>query len=141
MVYDMLMVGIYAVLGVILMLIGHFLVDLAIPCNFPEEIKKGNEAVGYIMAGASIAIGVILKSAIMSPSVEVVEHNLVQGIGETLVYALIGIVLCIIGYLVMLVFNRKYNLNDEIGKGNKAAGIMIMGLFIGLGIIVSGAIY
>lgn len=41
----------------------------------------------------------------------------------------------------MLFFNKRYNLNDEISKGNRAAGIMIMGLFIGLGIVISGVIY
>lgn len=140
MLYDLMNVGIYSVVGVILMMAGNFLVDLAVPCDFPEEIKKGNEAVGYIMAGASIAIGIILKSAIMTISIESVEQSLAQGLLSTLIYAGIGILLCIIGYLLLLLFNRKYNLNDEIGKGNKAAGIMIYGLFIGLGIIISGVI-
>lgn len=141
MLYDILNVVIYSVLGVVLMMIGSFLVDAAIPCDFPDEIKKGNEAVGYIMAGASIAIGIIVKSAVMDPTVEAVTSELVAGVVGTVVYSAIGIVLCILGYLIMLLFNRKYNLNDEIGKGNKAAGIMIMGLFIGLGIIISGVIY
>ncbi|WP_410495319.1 DUF350 domain-containing protein [Cellulosilyticum sp. ST5] len=142
MLVDLLNVVIYSVIGVILMMIGCFLVDLAIPCDFPEEIKKGNQAVGFIMAGASIAIGIIVKSAVMSPAVAtVVEQTLLEGITGTLLYSAAGIILCILGYLIMLLFNRKYNLNDEIGKGNTAAGIMIMGMFIGLGIVISGVIY
>lgn len=142
MLVDLMNVAIYSVIGVILMIVGCFLVDLAIPCNFPEEIKKGNQAVGFIMAGASIAIGIIVKSAVMSPAATaVIEQTLVEGIIGTLLYSVAGIILCILGYLIMLLFNKKYNLNDEIGKGNTAAGIMIMGMFIGLGIVISGVIF
>ncbi len=144
MLVELINVAIYSVIGILLMMVGCFLVDLVIPCDFPEEIKKRNQAVGFIMAGASIAIGIIIKSAVMSPMIELsksVEEGLLDGIIGTLVYSASGIVLCVIGYLVMLLFNRKYNLNDEIGKGNTAAGIMIMGMFIGLGIVISGVIY
>ena len=41
----------------------------------------------------------------------------------------------------MNLFNTKYNLNKEIGEGNGAAGLMVMGMFIGLSIVISGAIY
>lgn len=144
MLVDLINVAIYSVIGILLMMLGCFFVDLVIPCNFPEEIKKRNQAVGFIMAGASIAIGIIIKSAVMSPSVDlskVTETGILDGIIGTLVYSVSGIVLCVMGYLVMLLFNRKYNLNEEIGKGNSAAGIMIMGMFIGLGIVISGVIY
>ena len=141
MLVEIMNVVIYSVLGIILMMIGSFLVDLIIPCDFPEEIKKRNEAVGYIMAGSSIAIGIILKSAVMEPAVEGVSQTLFEGITSTLLYSGIGVILCILGYLIMLFFNKRYNLNDEISKGNRAAGIMIMGLFIGLGIVISGVIY
>lgn len=140
MLYEIMNILIYAALGIVLMMIGSFLVDVIIPCDFPEEIKRGNEAVGYIMAGSSVAIGIILKSAVMEIQLAEVGQTLLEGVASTILYAVIGIVLCIMGYLVMQFFNRKYNLNDEIGKGNKAAGIMIMGLFIGLGIVVSGVI-
>lgn len=54
MLAEILNVTIYSVVGIILMIFGTFLIDLIIPCNFPEEIKKRNVAVGYIVAGASI---------------------------------------------------------------------------------------
>ena len=41
----------------------------------------------------------------------------------------------------MKVFNKKYDLNKEIGEGNPAAGIMVMGMFIGLALLISGVIY
>jgi Domain of Unknown Function (DUF350). len=48
--HELVSVSIYSVLGVFLMLLGSFLVDLVIPCSFPEEIKKGNTAIGWISA-------------------------------------------------------------------------------------------
>lgn len=138
---EILNVGFYSILGIVLMLFGTFLVDLVIPCNFPEEIKKRNVAVGYIMAGASIAVGVILKSAIISPATDVMESGILEGALSSVLYFALGMVFCILGYVVINVFHRRYNLNKEIGDGNPAAGIMVCGLFIGLGILISGVIY
>lgn len=141
MVVDFLNIVIYSAIGLLLMVLGSFLVDLAIPCDFPEEIKKGNQAVAYIMTGAYVATSIIIRNAVIDPTAAVVEKGLVSGVIGTVIYAVVGIILCILGYFVMLLLNRKYNLNEEVGKGNTAAGIMIMGLFVGLGIIISGVIY
>ena len=45
-----------------------------------------------------------------------------------------------LGYLATKLINRKYELNEEIGKGNTAAGIMVSGIFIGIAILISGVI-
>lgn len=138
---DIINVAIYSVLGIILMMVGNFLIDLIIPCHFPTEIKKGNKAVGWLSAGSFIGIGVILRSAIMSPTTEAVEESLLNGIVGSVLYFAVGIVFFIIGYLVVNAFNKKYNLNDEIGNGNVAAGIMVFGIFVGLALVISGVIY
>lgn len=132
---------IYCGLGIVLMVLGTYLVDLAIPCHFPTEIKNKNVAVGYIVSGIYIGVGVILKSAITSPYVAETTMTLLQGVTGTVIYFLIGIVTCIIGYFAILFLNKKYDLNKEIGEGNPAAGLMVMGLFIGLSIVISGVIY
>lgn len=139
--YDVLNIGIYSVLGIVLMLLGNFLIDLIVPCHFPTEIKRGNKAVGWLSAGSFIGIGIILRSAIMSPAAEAVEENLITGIASTAIYFIIGIVFFMIGYVVVGLFNKKYNLNEEIGKGNMAAGTMVFGIFIGLALVISGVIY
>ncbi|MBS6504072.1 MAG: DUF350 domain-containing protein [Clostridium sp.] len=132
---------IYSCLGIILMMAGTFIVDLIVPCHFPTEIKNGNQSVGYITAGSSIAVGIILKGAVISPSTIEITQGLLEGVGSTILYFFIGIIFCIIGYLVMKVFNKKYDLNKEITNGNPAAGLMVMGMFIGLAILISGVIY
>lgn len=138
---DIISTVIYSCLGIVLMMVGTFLIDLVIPCDFPTEIKKKNVAVGYITAGASIAVGIVLKSAVMSPVTSAVSQTLIEGIGSTILYFIVGILFCMLGYLLMKVFNKKYDLNKEIGEGNPAAGLMVMGMFIGLAILISGVIY
>ena len=58
---------------------------------------------------------------------------------EIIIYFVIGMVFCLIGYFI-LSKNKKYNLNKEIDEGNKAAGIMVSGLFIAIAIVMSGAL-
>jgi putative membrane protein len=137
---DLLNVSIYSIIGIILMQVAVWGVDLVIPCSFPEEIKKKNNAVGFLMAGVYIGIGLIMRSVIASPAAEAADTGLVVGLVGTLVYFFIGVIFCILGYLAMNLIHRKYNLNKEIGDGNQAAGIMVAGLFIGIAAIVSGVV-
>lgn len=137
---ELVSIAVYCVLGIGLMLLGTFVVDLAIPCDFPTEIKKKNVAVGCVMAGVSIGIGTVIKAAIMSPTVEAIEETLASGVLSTVYYYAIGLVFCVLGYLLLNLINRKYDLNQEIGDGNPAAGIMVAGMFIGLCTIISGVI-
>lgn len=139
--FDILGVLIYSVLGIVLMLVGNFLIDLIVPCHFPTEIKRGNKAVGWLSAGSFIGIGTILRSAIMSPTTEAAEETLIQGIAGSALYFAVGIICFMIGYLAVSIFNKQYNLNEEIGKGNMAAGTMVFGIFVGLALVISGAIY
>lgn len=140
--WDLLNVAIYSCLGIILMMAGNFLIDLIIPCSFPEEIKKGNQAVGFVSAGTFVGIGMLLKAAIYSPAGldEAVKETLAGGLLNSVLYFAAGILFFMLGYLVIRFFNKQYNLNDEIGSGNTAAGIMVAGIFIGLAILISGVI-
>lgn len=58
---------------------------------------------------------------------------------EAVLYVAVGIVFCLIGYKI-LAANKNYDLNYEIDNHNKAAGIMVAGLFIAIAIIMSGAL-
>ncbi|MFR2694446.1 MAG: DUF350 domain-containing protein [Enterocloster bolteae] len=79
---EFITIMVYCVLGTALMLFGTFVVDLVIPCEFPAEIKKGNVAVGSVMAGISVGIGIIIRAAVMSPSGTAVHESLLTGIAS-----------------------------------------------------------
>lgn len=139
--FDIIDIAVYSALGILLMMFGNYLIDLIIPCHFPTEIKKGNTAVGWLSAGSFIGIGIILRAAIMSPAAEAVHETLLSGLINSALYFVIGILFFVIGYLVVNAMNKQYNLNEEIGKGNQAAGLMVFGIFVGLAFIISGVIF
>lgn len=55
----------YGGLGLILMLVGMFVFDLAVPYNFNSELKEKNVAAGFIIAGIFISIAIIIRTVIM----------------------------------------------------------------------------
>lgn len=139
--FDILDVAFYSVIGIIFMVLGNFLIDLIVPCHFPTEIKKGNQAVGWLSAGSFMGVGIILRSAIISPTTETVKETLLTGVINSALYFIVGIVFFILGYFTINLLNKRYNLNEEIHKGNTAAGIMVFGIFIGLATVISGVIF
>ncbi len=138
--YDILDVAIYSMLGIILMMVGNFVIDLLVPCHFPTEIKNGNQAVGWLCAGSFIGIGMIMRAAILSPAAVSAEESILSGITSSVFYFVLGTIFFVLGYFIVDWFNKKYNLNEEIGKGNVAAGIMVFGIFVGLALVISGVI-
>ena len=140
-VIDLAEAALYSCIGIVLMALGNFLIDLIIPCSFPEEIKKGNKAVGFVSAGTNISVGVILRAAVASPEAEdALDAALATGIVSSILYFVAGILFFMLGYIVIDKINRQYRLSEEIGKGNTAAGIMVAGIFIGLSAVISGVI-
>ena len=57
---------VYFLIGLIMMMLGYWLIDLVIPVDFPSEINKGNKAVGWVSAGIYAGLGFVIRSAIIS---------------------------------------------------------------------------
>ncbi len=55
----------YGGMGLILMLVGMFIFDLAVPYNFNQELKEKNVASGFIIAGLFISVAIIIRTVIM----------------------------------------------------------------------------
>jgi len=56
---------IYAVLGVVLMFIAYRVIDRMTPeVNFPEELKKGNVAVGIFVAAIFLSVAIVVAGAL-----------------------------------------------------------------------------
>lgn len=130
---------VYLLVGLVVMMIGYFIIDLLIPVDFPKEIREGNKAVGWVSAGIYAALGFIIRSAIIS--FEISDHQeILEGVISTAMYAGLGIAAMIIGYFLVDLVNRKFNFGNELKEKNEAAGIMIFGIFMGVAFIVSGVI-
>ena len=91
---------VYLGVGLVMMMLGYFIIDLIIPVDFPQEINDGNKAVGWVSAGIYAALGFVIRSAIISNTITE-ESELLQGTIETVVYALIGIIAMILGYFLV----------------------------------------
>ena len=48
---------VYLGVGLVMMMLGYFIIDLVIPVDFPQEIREGNKAVGWVSAGIYAASG------------------------------------------------------------------------------------
>lgn len=130
---------VYLLVGLAVMMIGFLLIDLIIPLDFPKEIQEGNKAVGWVAAGIYTGLGFIIRSAIISFEASK-GVDLLQGVIETLIYSLVGIIAFGVGYFAVDIVNKKFNFNVELKNKNEAAGIMIFGIFLGVAFIVSGVI-
>lgn len=131
---------VYGAVGIVTMLIGYAIIDFVIPCDFPKEIKEGNKAIGWVSTGIYIGLGSIIKSALQTFKTDDVPLKLIYGIIDSLFFSTAGIIFFIIAYFVVDLLNKKYNFNEELKAKNEAIGIMIMGIFIGMALIISGVI-
>ena len=130
---------VYLCIGLIMMMLGYFIIDLIIPVDFPQEIREGNKAVGWVSAGIYAGLGFVIRSAIITTDIgEATE--LLQGVIDTAVFAAIGIVAFIVAYFIIDILNKKFNFNVALKEKNEAAGILVFGIFLGIAFIVSGVI-
>ncbi len=130
---------VYLGVGLVMMMLGYFIIDLLIPVDFPQEINDGNKAVGWVSAGIYAALGYVIRAAIISNSMAE-DASLLQGVAETAIYGVIGVLALVLGYFLVDIVNRKFNFNEALKEKNEAAGIMVLGIFLGVAFIVSGVI-
>lgn len=130
---------VYLCLGLIIMMIGYWVIDLCIPVDFPLEIREGNKAVGWVSAGIYASLGFVIRAAIISNTVTE-SMELLAGMLDTAIFAAVGIVSLILAYFIVDIVNKKFNFNVALKERNEAAGIMVFGIFMGIAFIVSGVI-
>ena len=138
---DLMLTVFYAAFGILLMILANIVIDFFIPSDFAEEIRRGNRAVAWLSAGSFIGIGEILRAVILSPAYDAPAQDFVQGVLASAVYAAIGILFFVIGFFFINAWHRKYALAEEITRGNTAAGILVFGIFVGLSLVISGAVH
>ena len=128
-VNDLIFVGSYAVLGIILLNISRLINDKLILHKFQnktELVDDQNEGTGAVVAGSFIASGLVVAGAI---------HGEGGGMGTAIAFF-------VAGQLALILFSKVYNLitpydiHDEIEKDNVAAGVAFGGTLIALGVIL-----
>ncbi|MBU5466562.1 DUF350 domain-containing protein [Virgibacillus sp. MSJ-26] len=95
-----------------------------------EQIKNGNLAVAMATGGKLFGIMNIFRFSF--------QHNdtLLQSIG----WSTLGFILLLTGYLIFEFLTPTMKIDDEIGDGNKAVGLMSMIISVGLSYVVGANI-
>lgn len=57
---------VWALYAIVLMFLSYKIMDMVTPYNFAHEIKEKNPAIGAVIGGIFIAVGIIIKTAIIS---------------------------------------------------------------------------
>lgn len=130
----------YGVISIFLLVLGFYLLDLVIPCDFQKEIfEEKNNAVGALVGGLFTAMGLIIRSAVIGGGTHQAE-SLQEGVFFTLVYSGVGLVLFLGSYMSLTLLLRRYDLNKHIDEHNAAAGAAVGGFFVAIALVVSGVI-
>lgn len=135
---EILSILLFGVLAAALMRLSLWINDRAILYSFPIEkelVEDRNAGTGFVVAGSSIATGLMLRGVMTGFST-----SLWTGLRDVAIYFLVGQVILIAGGWVYARF-AGYDVHGEIGdKNNVAAGISFGGYLAALGYIASVAL-
>ncbi|GGN58246.1 MULTISPECIES: DUF350 domain-containing protein [Oceanobacillus] len=95
-----------------------------------EEIRKGNLAVAMATGGKIFGIATIFRYSI--------EHN--DSLLQTIGWGTFGFVLLLTGYFVFEFLLPTIKVDEEIGKGNVAVGLLSMIFSIGIAFVIGASI-
>ncbi|GGJ84449.1 UPF0719 transmembrane protein YshE [Lentibacillus kapialis] len=95
-----------------------------------HEIKDGNLAVAMATGGKIFGIATIFRYSI--------EHN--DTLFESIGWGVFGFVLLLFGYFIFEFMTPSINTDEEIGKGNKAIGLISMLISAGLAFVIGASI-
>ncbi|MHC9541230.1 MAG: DUF350 domain-containing protein [Vulcanimicrobiota bacterium] len=114
----------------VVVLLGTFIFSLATRIKIWDEINKGNMAVALSAGGIILGIANIMRFAISSCS----------SVIEALKWGGIGTVALLVVYFAFELLTLKLNVNEEIGKGNNAVGLISLVLSVAFSYIIGASI-
>jgi putative membrane protein len=120
---------IFAFSGIALMFLGLVVFDRLVSFKLFAEAESGNEAVGWFIAGFLISTGIVLGDAF--------RHSV--GLLQGLAYATLGILLNYLGYFLWEWLTPTWSLKEAIHRGSNAAGKILFGLFVAIGLVIAGS--
>lgn len=121
---------IFALTGLGIMFLGLVGFNLLLPFKIFAEIEKGNEAVGWLVAGFLISTGIVLAESF--------RHN--AGLLQSVLFAVIGILLNYLGYFLWEWLTPKWDLGKAMSDRSVAVGKILFGKSVAIGLIISGAL-
>lgn len=115
--------------GLALMFVGLLIFDWIVPFKLFAEIEGGNEAVGWMAAGFLISAGIVLGQAF--------RYNVAWT--EAMVDGALGVALNYLAYYLWEWLTPKWSLTQSLKNGSTAAGKVLFGIFVAIGLIIAGS--
>jgi uncharacterized membrane protein YjfL (UPF0719 family) len=126
----------YAAVGVILLIVGFYVIDLATPGKLSEVIRNERNPNATLLAtSAMAAIGLIVAASIWSSG-----GRLAEGLAGTAVFGLVGIV---VQTLAMLLFDRVVGISvrDLVKEPELQPGARLLAVtHVAIGLITAVAV-
>jgi len=125
----------YAVLGVILMLLGFYAVDLTTPGPLNRQVREGRPNAVLITAAGMVGISFIVVVSIYQSS-----GTLLDGLLSTLIFGVIGVVAQVLGARLLewvTGIDMGATLAAEVIR---AQGWLVAAVHVALGLVVATAI-
>ncbi len=129
---DLFWFGVYGIVLMLLLIGASFVNDQLIVTRIDNAaaLRSGNVAVGLIEAGSLIATGLIAQGSFSGAGGGLLSSLVFFALGQLALIAFVW------GYQTIM----RYDLIDEIRKGNSAAGLMLSGLMVAFGIVLSKSV-
>lgn len=125
----------YAVIGLLLMLIGFYAIDFTTPGKLSGLVRAGRPNAVVITAAGMLSMALIVVVAI-----SVARYDLAAGVITALVYGLIGIVVQVLA-VRLLEWSTRIDVAETISSEKfSPASIMVAAAHLALGLVVAVAI-
>ncbi|WP_197319433.1 DUF350 domain-containing protein [Saccharomonospora sp. NB11] len=125
----------YAIVGLVLMLIGFYAIDLSTPGKLSELVRAGKPNAVVITASGLVSMAFIVVVAIWASA-----SDLLEGLITSLVYGLVGIVAQVLAVRT-LEFVTKIDVRSTIeNEKYTAASFIVAAAHLALGLVVAVAI-
>jgi uncharacterized membrane protein YjfL (UPF0719 family) len=128
-------IALYAVVGVVLMLIGFYAIDFTTPGKLSELVRTGKPNAVIVTASGMLSMAFIIVVAIVNSA-----NDLSAGLIQSLVYGLVGIVAQVLA-VRLLAWTTRIEVADTIQAEVFAPGsVVVAAVHVALGLVVAVAI-
>ncbi|MFC4005083.1 DUF350 domain-containing protein [Prauserella oleivorans] len=128
-------IALYAIVGLLLMLLGFYAIDLTTPGKLSELVRRGLPNAVIITASGMVSMAFIVVIAIWTSSADLTE-----GLITSLVYGLIGIIVQVAA-VRMLEWVTRIDVRSTVESDKFApASFVVAAAHVALGLVVAVAI-
>jgi uncharacterized membrane protein YjfL (UPF0719 family) len=128
-------IALYAVVGVILMLIGFYAIDFTTPGKLSELVRTGRPNAVIVTASGMLSMAFIIVVAIVNSA-----SDLTAGLIQSLIFGLVGIVAQVLA-VRLLEWTTRLDVGRTIEGEEFAPGsVVVAAVHLALGLVVAVAI-